>query len=41
MGKTAVLVIAEKIFRDEEYLVPKGCWKKRGSGLDRLDQGMG
>lgn len=30
MGKTAVLVIAEKIFRDEEYLVPKEVLEKAG-----------
>lgn len=27
---TVALVIAEKIFRDEEYLVPKGILEKRG-----------
>lgn len=30
MGKTAVLVIAEKVFRDEEYLVPKDLLTKAG-----------
>lgn len=30
VAKTAVLVIAEKIFRDEEYLVPKEVLEKAG-----------
>ncbi|HHU81983.1 MAG TPA: DJ-1/PfpI family protein [Firmicutes bacterium] len=30
MGKKAVLVIAEKVFRDEEYLVPKEVLEEAG-----------